>query len=141
MYLLFLFRRFLSVFCIFLVILPFSTVVARDPYEILGIRRNASPAEIKKAYKELAKLWHPDKNKGTDAERNFIEINRAYGILNDPDKKAQYDRYGGFGDDDDLNDDQERNPFADFHFGSFGQFQYQFHSAQNFFKKHDIGLR
>lgn len=140
MYVYLLFQRYFLALFIFIVAFSFSAFGSQDPYEILGVSRNAAPSEIKKAYKELARLWHPDKNKGPDAERHFIEINRAYGILNDPERKAQYDRYGGF-DDEDENDESERNPFADFHFGSFGQFQYQFHSAPTFFKKHDIGLR
>jgi DnaJ-class molecular chaperone len=71
----------------------------KDPYEILGISRNASEEEIKKAYRKLAHKYHPDK-KGGD-ELKFKEINEAYQILSDPHKKSQYDRFGrtfeGFG--------------------------------------------
>lgn len=66
----------------------------RDLYEILGVARNASPEEVKKAYRRLAKQYHPDANQGTEAEERIREINAAYAILSDPDKRARYDRYG-----------------------------------------------
>lgn len=67
----------------------------RDYYEVLGISRNATPDEIKKAYRALAKKYHPDVNPGNaEAEQKFKEINEAYGILSDPEKRSQYDAYG-----------------------------------------------
>ncbi|MCE7945979.1 MAG: molecular chaperone DnaJ [Chloroflexi bacterium CFX4] len=66
----------------------------RDLYEILGVARNASPEEVKKAYRRLAKQYHPDANQGTEAEERIREINAAYAILSDPEKRARYDRYG-----------------------------------------------
>ncbi len=63
-----------------------------DYYQILGISKNASPDEIKKAYYKLAHKYHPDKGGGD--EKKFKEINEAYQILSDKDKKAQYDRFG-----------------------------------------------
>lgn len=66
----------------------------RDCYEILGVMRSASQEEIKKAYLRLAKKYHPDVNKAPDAEEKFKEINAAYEILSDPDKRQIYDRYG-----------------------------------------------
>jgi len=70
----------------------------RDFYEILGVGRNASLEEIKKAYRRLAQKYHPDKNPGSKtAEERFKEINEAYQVLSDPDKKAQYDRFGFVG--------------------------------------------
>ena len=66
----------------------------RDFYEILGIGRNASDDEIKAAFRKLARKYHPDVNKEPDAEENFKEINEAYGVLSDADKRARYDRFG-----------------------------------------------
>lgn len=69
--------------------------MAKDYYNILGIQKNASDEEIKKAYKKLAIKYHPDKNKGNKiAEEKFKEINEAYEILSSPDKKRNYDALG-----------------------------------------------
>lgn len=66
----------------------------RDYYEILGVGKNASPEEIKKAYRKLALEYHPDRNKAQDAHEKFKEINEAYEILANSDKKAAYDQFG-----------------------------------------------
>lgn len=63
-----------------------------DPYKVLGVDRNASAEDIKKAYRKLAHVHHPDKKGGN--EEKFKEINAAYQILNDPQKRAQYDQFG-----------------------------------------------
>ena len=70
----------------------------RDPYDVLGVGRNATPDEIKKAYRRLARKNHPDANPGdSDAENRFKEISEAYSVLSDPDTRAAYDRLGWAG--------------------------------------------
>ncbi|MCD4822087.1 MAG: molecular chaperone DnaJ [Methanococcoides sp.] len=69
----------------------------RDYYEILGVSKDASDTELKKAYRKLAMKFHPDKNKEADAEEKFKEISEAYAVLSDAEKKAQYDRFGHAG--------------------------------------------
>lgn len=66
----------------------------RDYYEVLGLQKGASDDDIKRAYRKMAKQYHPDVNKEPGAEEKFKEINEAYSVLSDPDKKARYDQYG-----------------------------------------------
>ena len=94
----------------------------KDYYEILGIGKTASAEDIKKAYRKLAHQYHPDKGKGN--EEKFKEVNEAYQVLGNSEKRSQYDQYGqtfeearasggGFG---------GQNPFGGgFDFGGFGQ--------------------
>jgi len=99
----------------------------KDPYKLLGVAKEASQAEIKKAYYQLAKKYHPDQNKDPKAREKFQEIQGAYEILSDANKRAQFDQYGagafdanggfqggfqGFG-------DGAGNPFAGAEFGGF----------------------
>jgi molecular chaperone DnaJ len=71
-----------------------STTNNRDFYKILGISRSATAAEIKKAYRQKAKEFHPDSNPNRDTVSQFQDVNRAYEVLNDPDLKRKYDMYG-----------------------------------------------
>ncbi len=66
----------------------------RDYYEVLGVGKDASEDEIKKAYRKLARQYHPDVNKEANAEEKFKEVKEAYDVLSDAQKKASYDRYG-----------------------------------------------
>ncbi len=90
-----------------------------DPYTTLGVSKDASAEEIKKAYRKLAHQHHPDKKGGDEAK--FKEINEAYQILSDPDKKARYDRFGDTG-----AGGMGGNPFGgqyqNFDFSQFGGF-------------------
>jgi molecular chaperone DnaJ len=66
----------------------------RDYYEILGVKKDATKAQIKSSYRKMALKFHPDKNKEKDAEEKFKEINEAYQVLSDSTKKGQYDQFG-----------------------------------------------
>ncbi|MBI2405336.1 DnaJ domain-containing protein [Candidatus Gottesmanbacteria bacterium] len=66
----------------------------RDYYEVLGVSKGASSDEIKKAYRKLALEWHPDRNKASNANEKFKEINEAYAVLSDAQKKSTYDQFG-----------------------------------------------
>jgi len=66
----------------------------RDYYEVLGVPRDASESDLKAAFRNMARKLHPDVNSSPDAEEKFKEINEAYSVLSDPDKRAAYDRFG-----------------------------------------------
>src|SRR5262245_51599107 len=71
--------------------------MAKNYYETLGVSRDASPEEIKKAYRRLAKKYHPDVNKGDkQAENKFKEISEAYEVISDKEKRKQYDMFGSY---------------------------------------------
>ncbi len=87
----------------------------KDYYKILGVERNASEADIRKAYRKLAMQYHPDRNPNDkQAEERFKEINEAYQVLNDPTKRAHYDRLGS-----DYSTWQRRGAPGDFNWGDY----------------------
>jgi len=69
----------------------------RDYYEVLGVQRDANKQDIKRAFRQLARQYHPDVSEHSDAEDRFKEINEAYEVLNDDEKRARYDRFGHAG--------------------------------------------
>ena len=113
--------------CLFLHII-IQDVMKKDFYEILGISKNATPEEIKKAYRKKAIEFHPDKNPGNkEAEEKFKEAAEAYEVLSDANKKAKYDQYGhqafdggGFGGGQHMNMDDIFSQFGDIFGSAFG---------------------
>lgn len=95
----------------------------RDYYEVLGLQKGASDEEIKKAFRKMAKQYHPDLHPGDkEAEQKFKEINEAYGVLSDADKKSKYDRFGHAGVDPSYGAGQGGG-FGGFGGGGFGGFE------------------
>lgn len=106
----------------------------KDYYEVLGVPKGSSPEELKKAYRKLALEWHPDRHKDNkeEAEKRFKEINEAYQVLSDPQKKASYDQFGHFPNGGGGNPFAQGNPF--------GGFQYTYtQGGQNPFAGADFG--
>ena len=69
----------------------------RDYYEVLGVAKDASSADLKNAFRSLARKYHPDRSEEEDAENMFKEIQEAYAVLSDSEKRAQFDRFGHSG--------------------------------------------
>ncbi|MGZ6341113.1 MAG: DnaJ domain-containing protein, partial [Candidatus Limnocylindrales bacterium] len=86
----------------------------RDYYTILGVERGASDAEVKRAFRKLAQQWHPDVNKDAGADERFKEVNEAYQVLSDPQRRQAYDMFGRAG--------LGGSPDIDANFSGFGGF-------------------
>jgi DnaJ-class molecular chaperone len=115
----------------------------KDPYDILGVSRQASQDEIKRTYRRLAKQYHPDRNPDNkESETRFKEIQAAYEVLGDPDRRAQYDQYGAGGPRPDFQTwtTGRQTPFegVDFDFGSAGDLSSIF---EQFFRRPSRGAR
>lgn len=126
----------------------------KDYYQILGVSKSASSDEIKRAYRKLALEYHPDRNKSKDAEIKFKEVNKAYEVLSDPQKKQTYDQFGAaafeqgagqgpFGQQGPFNytyysTGGQGNPNIDFDFGGFSD---PFEIFEQFFGGSPFGAR
>jgi DnaJ-class molecular chaperone len=86
-----------KIFIYFLIFYNSIINCERDFYQILGVKRDATLQDIKKAYRNLALKYHPDKSEDPDAEKKFIEVGNAYAILSDPEKRKLYDQFGEAG--------------------------------------------
>ena len=124
----------------------------RDYYEVLGVAKDASETDIKRAYRKLAAQYHPDVNHEPGAEARFKEINEANEVLSDPDKRARYDQFGFAGVDPNFNPNAAGgNPFGGFGdfgdlgdlFGSFfgGSTRSSRRSANSPMRGEDVGVR
>ena len=100
----------------------------RDYYEVLGVSKSATPDEIKKAYRKLAMKYHPDVNKDPGAEDKFKEINEAYEVLSDEQKRQTYDQFGHAG----VGGDGGGDPFAGFRGANGQSFNFDFGGAGGF---------
>ncbi|XP_035912827.1 dnaJ homolog subfamily C member 16 [Anopheles stephensi] len=124
-------------FALLLATICLSLCASNDPYTILGVHKRASMQDIRRAYKQLAKEWHPDKSKHPEAETKFVEIKQAYELLSDTDRRRAYDQYGITNEDAVL----DRNRPDNSNYGRFQDPFEHFYGAHNFnFHDQDIGL-
>ncbi|PIO72171.1 DnaJ domain protein [Teladorsagia circumcincta] len=127
--------RFCLPLCALLVVIALGSDYPRDPYATLGISRRATAKEIKRAYKQLAKEWHPDKNTAPEAQERFVAISRAYELLSDPLRKERFDKFGAV--DETPQSGAQHHGFGGFDhfFGGFGGYE------DGIFGKQRISLR
>nr|XP_020489999.1 dnaJ homolog subfamily C member 16-like [Labrus bergylta] len=114
----------LAIFLLSVAVQMVRTSSESDPYKILGVSRSASQAEIKKAYKNLAKEWHPDKNKDPKAEDMFIKVSKSYEILSNEERRSNFDRYGQV---------DENQPYGQSQQQGFRGFHNSFYFDESFF--------
>lgn len=114
----------LAIFLLILSVHLVKTASEYDPYKILGVSRSASQTEIKRAYKNLAKEWHPDKNKDPKAEDMFIKVSKSYEILSNEERRSNFDRYGQM---------DENQPFSQSQHHAFRGFHNSFYFDESFF--------
>nr|XP_011725256.1 LOW QUALITY PROTEIN: dnaJ homolog subfamily C member 16 [Macaca nemestrina] len=112
---------------VLVLILQILSALDFDPYRVLGVSRTASQADIKKAYKKLAREWHPDKNKDPGAEDKFIQISKAYEILSNEEKRSNYDQYGDAGENQGYQKQQQQREYR------FRHFHENFYFDESFF--------
>ncbi|XP_074162296.1 dnaJ homolog subfamily C member 16 isoform X3 [Sminthopsis crassicaudata] len=120
---------------VLVLILQILSALDFDPYRVLRVSRTASQADIKKAYKKLAREWHPDKNKDPGAEDKFIQISKAYEILSNEEKRSNFDRYGDVGENTGYHQPQQpqSHHFHHFHDSFYFDesfFHFPFHSER-----------
>nr|XP_020448655.1 dnaJ homolog subfamily C member 16-like isoform X2 [Monopterus albus] len=117
----------LAIFLLLLSAQLVKTASEYDPYKILGVSRSANQPEIKRAYKNLAREWHPDKNKDPNAEDMFIKISKSYEILSNEERRSNFDRYGQM---------DENQPFGQSQHHGFRNFHNSFYFDESFFHFH-----
>lgn len=100
-----------------------NLVAQKDPYQVLGIKKDATPADIKKAYFALARKYHPDTNKDPSVKDKFLDIQGAYEVLGDTEKRAAYDQYGAASQQPGFDPNAFANARGPFGGGGFGGFQ------------------
>ncbi|KHJ91828.1 DnaJ domain protein [Oesophagostomum dentatum] len=120
-----------------LIVAVLASDYPRDPYATLGVSKRATIKEIKRAYKQLAKEWHPDKNTSPEAQEKFVAISRAYELLSDPLRRERYDKFGAVDESPQSSGPQFHHGFAGFEhfFGGFGGYE------DGIFGKQRISLR
>lgn len=121
----------LSTVIIFFAIIPTTVAALRNPYEVLGVKQSASITEIKHQYKQLVRNWHPDKNSDPEAEAKFIEINKAYGLLSDPERRIEFDRFGSTEDTPNFRSRADYSSFKRFEFDPFDSMFSSYSSYSN----------